>query len=164
FLQWNQFFFSQSQGRPQEIRQSDAHFACPLWIAAGERADRVQAVEEEMGIDLSLQRAEFRVPSEHVRFHDALLGFARRFLGLKDVEQSDREQILKNPDDQQQLSDVENFGLNVTEALGVRKRLGEAQCREYPESTYDDGGEKMRSNQSREARSLDGNASTRIPC
>src|SRR5579884_88934 len=139
FLQRDEFFLPKSQSRSKEICKSDAHFARSLRIAIGKRADGVQAIEQKMRIDLSLKRAELRVARKHMGFHHTLLSLPRLFLSLKHVEQCNRKQIFENANDQQKLSDIENFRLNIAEAPGVRKRLGEAQRREHPEPTDNDG-------------------------
>ena len=70
-------FFAEAEGHAQKFGQQDAHFAGFCRIDAGQRADGIQAVEEEMGIYLRFQSFEFGIARQHGRFHDARLRFAR---------------------------------------------------------------------------------------
>src|ERR1700761_6239523 len=77
---------AEPQGGTQEIRQTNAHFAGLGWIESGEGANGIQAVEEEMRVDLRLDGFE-------LRFARKQLSLARRFDGENDVVDGDSEEI-----------------------------------------------------------------------
>ncbi len=71
-------------------------------IHGGQRADRVQTVEEEMRIDLRLEGLQFRLLRQRARFLLARFGFLRRFHRQQNVVQRDSQQVEQNADAEQQ--------------------------------------------------------------
>ena len=83
----------QAEAGAQKIGEANAHFACARPILRGERGDGVQAVEEEVRVQLEFQRLQLRFASERPRFVGAPLGFALFHGGNSRVVQTGREQV-----------------------------------------------------------------------
>ena len=62
----------------QEVGEQQAHPPRRRGIGRRQRADRLQAVEQEMRIDLRAQRAQLGFPRQHLQLEAAPLGVARR--------------------------------------------------------------------------------------
>jgi len=75
---------AQRQRAPEKVAQALAHASCALGIAADERVDRVQAVEQEVRVQLGTQRAQLGFARADLRLQHAPLGFVR---GLEREEQ-----------------------------------------------------------------------------
>ena len=74
-------FLAKAESHTEEVRKRNAHFASARGVDRSKRADGVKAVEEEVGIDLGLEGAEFGVASQDAGGGFALLGLTRRFDG-----------------------------------------------------------------------------------
>ena len=72
----NALLRAHAQRRAQELGQQQAHAPRRGRVAAGQRADRVQAVVEEVRIDLRPQRAQLGVAGEHLQLELLPLGGA----------------------------------------------------------------------------------------
>jgi len=73
--------FHPSQRQPQEITEQNAHIARTNRIDAGQGTDGIQAVEQEMRIDLGFQGFQLRIARLDAGLHGARLNFVRGFLG-----------------------------------------------------------------------------------
>ena len=93
FTQRDTGFFSQAQRHTQKFREQNAHFASFGGVDAGQGADGVEAVEQEMRIDLGLQGFEFCVAREDRALHHAGLRLTRRFQRQDDVAVCHGQQI-----------------------------------------------------------------------
>ena len=69
----------------EEIGQQDAHPAGAGLIAADERCDRMQAVEQEVRVDLGAQRRELRVARQDVELEAPRLGLSGRLVADEQV-------------------------------------------------------------------------------
>ena len=61
----------------KEVGEQQAHPARPRRIDRRQRADRVQAVEQEVRIDLRAQRSQLRLARQHLHLQPPALGLAR---------------------------------------------------------------------------------------
>ena len=77
FGQGNAGFFAEPQSHAQKLGEQDAHFPRFRRVDAGERADGIQAVKQEMRIHLGLQSLQFRVARQDAGFQDTRFGGAR---------------------------------------------------------------------------------------
>ena len=84
---------AQAQACAQKIREANAHFARANPILRGERGDGVQAVKEEVRVQLKFQRLQLRFARERPRFFGAPFGLALFHGGNRRVVQTGREQI-----------------------------------------------------------------------
>src|SRR5947209_18053365 len=63
------------------MSEPKAHFARPYAVDRSQRADGMEAVEEEMRIELDAERLQLRLTGERPRFGRAPLCIAGRFSG-----------------------------------------------------------------------------------
>ena len=75
----------------EKVRQEHAHSPRAGLVAPDERSDRMEAVEEEVGIDLRPQRHELRLAGQHVELQTAGLGLPRRFVADEQVVREHRQ-------------------------------------------------------------------------
>src|SRR5690606_15087453 len=59
-LKGDQLLVVFAQGSPKEIRKLERHVACFLGLASDQRNDRVEAIEEEVRLELLAQVIKFR--------------------------------------------------------------------------------------------------------
>ena len=84
---------AEAQAAAEKVRQPDAHFAGPGAVGCGQRADRMEAVEQEVRIDLDAQRLQFRLAGQHARLGGVFLGFTGRSGCQRGVVQPHRNQV-----------------------------------------------------------------------
>jgi len=77
----------------QKIGQQDTHVARPGGVDAGQCADGIEAVEQEVRVDLRLQRLQFRVSRENAAFQRTSLRGARLFYLQDHVVRSHGQRI-----------------------------------------------------------------------
>ena len=82
----------QGQAAPQELAEEDAHLPRLLRAAADEGVDRVEAVEEEMGMDLGAQGAQLRLAREDLEAEGLRLRAPRVLQGHEQVVQRGRKE------------------------------------------------------------------------
>ncbi len=92
-LQRNHLLFREIQRGAQEVRQAQAHFAGALSIDGRKRADGIEAVEEEVRVDLRLQGFQFRLSCQDASLLLASLRLARALEREQDIVQRHREEI-----------------------------------------------------------------------
>ena len=138
------FALAQAEGAAQEIGKADAHFAGASGVDRGERGDRIEAVEEEMRIDLGFERAQ-------LGFAGLDFGFAGLLDGQQGVVQSDRYDVEKKADDHH----GRNGELKLSAADGGRDHLSERD----PES----GGQDRRAQMIHDQREPRGRSERLIP-
>jgi hypothetical protein len=83
---------AQGEAAPQELAEQDAHLPRFLRAAADEGIDRVQAVEEEMGMDLGAQGAQLGLAREDLEAQGFRLRAPRVLQGHEQVVQRGREE------------------------------------------------------------------------
>ena len=83
----------QAQAAAQEARQADAHFAGARAVLGGQGGDGVQAVEQEMRVDLHAQRLQLGLAGQGAGFGGAALGLAPGLRGQGRVVQADGKQV-----------------------------------------------------------------------
>ena len=112
------------EAAPQEVGEHDAGAARRLGLAPDERDDRVQAVEEEVGVELGAQRLQ--------------LGLARRdleleALGLRPARalEGDEQVVHERGDQEEEEAAAEEEGLEARE--GRSRALARARGAEEPE-------------------------------
>ncbi len=93
FAQRNKLLFAEPQRHSQKIGQQDTHVARPGGVDAGQCADGIEAVEQEVRVDLRLQRLQFRVSRENAAFQRTSLRGARLFYLQDHVVRSHGQRI-----------------------------------------------------------------------
>ena len=93
FLQGHVRPVAQGQALAEELGEQDAHLPRARRVARGERADGVEAVEEEVRVDLRLEGLELGVAGEHAQLQGVLLGPAGSFLREQRVVEGSGQQI-----------------------------------------------------------------------
>ena len=86
----------------KEVGEQQAHPAGRRRIRRRQRADRVQAVEQEVRIDLRAQRSQLRFTRQHLHLQPPALGLARLLERSEQVAHRERQQIQQQaePEDQ----------------------------------------------------------------
>src|SRR5262245_22775474 len=115
------FVPADAQGVAQEVGEQDAHAPRASRIAGGQCADRVQAVVEEVRMDLCAQRSQFGLARQYVRLQALPLGFARRFNRDQRIVDGDRHEI------QQHAKSKQVRDLLLVSARGFCKRRRRTQ-------------------------------------
>ena len=108
---------AQAKTLPEELAQGNGHVARRRRPRAGKRSDRVQAVEQEMRVDLGTQRAQFRFAGEHRRFERLP---ACRLLVL----QCEEHVVHGRGEQEQQHTGREQQQRRVTRPERLRRQLG----------------------------------------
>src|SRR6202034_4567474 len=85
--------FAEAQGTSQKVAQQDAHLAGLGCVGGRKRADGIQAVEEEVRIDLCFECAQFSCTCEDTCLHHARLGIPRGLHSQQHIVKSDRQEI-----------------------------------------------------------------------
>jgi hypothetical protein len=78
FFQGHAGLLSEGKRLAEELREQDAHLPGAQGVDGHERADRVQAVEEEVRMDLRAQGAQLRLAGQDRQLHGVLLRTPRR--------------------------------------------------------------------------------------
>jgi hypothetical protein len=86
----------QGEGLPEELRELDRHRARRRAVCRRQRADRVQAVEQEVRIDLRAQHLQLGVAREEPRLRVPLLRGADILDADQHVVRHDREQVQRH--------------------------------------------------------------------
>ena len=92
-LQRDKGFFAEAESHAEEVGEEDAHIASTDGIDAGESADGIERIVEEVRIDLGFEGAEFGIAGAETGFKSAGLGFAGGGLGDEGVVEGDAEEI-----------------------------------------------------------------------
>ena len=131
---------SQADALAEEIRQQQAHPSRARAIGGDERADGVEAIEEEMRIDLGSQRLELRLSSQNLVLQRKPLRFPGDLKASYYVVHGDRK-IEKEDSHAEQQRDFSVI------ALTERGKLRDEREQGYIEFTREDppgAGEKSR--------------------
>jgi hypothetical protein len=78
---------------PQEVGETHREPPRLLRLRRDERVDRVEAVEEEVGVDLGAQRAELGLARRDLELERPPLGLARRLEGHDHVVEGGGEEV-----------------------------------------------------------------------
>ena len=118
---------AQSQAAPQKVREEDAHPARFLGPAADERVDGVQAVEQEVGVDLGAQGAQLRLARQDLETQGLGLGPAR-------VLERDEQVVQRRGEEEQEEAHAEEQGRRSPLAVDQAREETEALERGRPEA------------------------------
>src|SRR6185295_14579748 len=83
--QRNRLLAPERQALAKELRHQKAHLARSRRVVADQRRDRVQAVEQEMRIELRAQRFQLGLARQHLQLQRAPLGVARALERSREV-------------------------------------------------------------------------------
>ena len=114
--QRNPLLRAHAQRRPKELGQQQAHAPRRRRVAARERADRVEAVVQEVRVDLRAQGAQLGVAGQDLQFELLALRGAERFEGEHHVVHRQHQQ-------EEHHADGEQEGHLAAEPRGDRRRL-----------------------------------------
>ena len=92
---------TQRQRVAQKVREQQAHPPRRRGVDRGQRADRMQAVEEKMRIDLRAQRAKLGFARQDLQLEPPPLGIARGFERARHVAHRHRQQVEEKPEREQ---------------------------------------------------------------
>ncbi len=109
---------ARGEAPPQEVGEEDAHLAGAGGGGRRQRAHRVERVEEEVRVQLRLQRLELGLAREHPGLHRPALGRLRRLEREEDVVERDGEEVEEDPEDEERRH-------GPPEALRERREVGE---------------------------------------
>lgn len=156
-------FFAEAESHAEKFGKENAHFAGFGGVHAGEGADGVETVEEEMGIDLSAEGFQFGVASENAGFEGAGFGLAGVFESEKDVVQGDGKKIKQKTGAEEK----RDLGIEALVEEAKRRERGKRQSQELggadPEKADARGGEKMRGPKAFAGGFLNGNGFAGVP-
>src|SRR5437899_1065091 len=153
----------QAEGQAQEFGEQDAHLASFGRIDARERADGIEAVEQEVRVHLGFQRFQFSVASEDACLSRLRFGATRIFHGNEDIVKGDRKQIEKDSDGIDGVHLRTELGLDGFELLGAENRVGEQGANVSPNEADEHGSDQVRQQQPHESDSAQGSCATRVP-
>ena len=102
-------------------------------VGGGERADGIEAVEQEMRIHLGLEGAQLRFAGEHAGLHHAGFGFARGFDRQQDVVKSDREQIQQDARDEKERIVLRELPINPVKFVEAGEHSAQNPRRDEPQ-------------------------------
>src|SRR6202007_2030062 len=107
----------------QEIAKQDAHFARFCGIRTGQGAEGVEAVEQEVWIDLRLQGSQFRLACQDTCLQSTGLRLARCVHRHQDVIEINRKEIEENAGSEKKRNLPREVLVHAGERSSLRQRI-----------------------------------------
>ena len=107
---------AQGQAAAQEVREKDAEAPGLVRLRRDQGVDRVEAVEEEVGVDLGPQRPQLRLPRGDLELEGAPLGLLRGLEGPQEVVERGGEEVERHAEAEQERGGLDLPGRESREA------------------------------------------------